>query len=192
MIGPKFTKRYECGDDDYFDTVREDSAAVRGSFWVEQLPGYSETRVYAFGPSLTGWVIGLRLGSNRRSGTVISRWNFVPAWSSHLISWDYEAADVISKLDLGNYRDVLDNKLRQILERRWLLRRGYPIEGLLSGFSNQAVPKSGEAFTSGRLKLTDDDGHIVSVGVDLRVYRTDRNRSSQNVQPRWTIVDKWK
>ena len=87
---------------------------------------------------------------------------------------------------------LIETKLRHVFERHWLLRRGYPIEGLLAGFSNQAVPKSDEAFTSGRLELTDDNGHIVSVRVDLRVYRSDRNRSGQNVQPRWTVADKAK
>ncbi len=107
MIGPKFTKsRERC---EHFDIVLADPAAVRDpSFWAERLPGYAESRVYAWGSSLVGWVIGLRLGSKSRAGTVISRWKFVPAWSHYLISWDYEAADVISKLDLGSYKDVVD------------------------------------------------------------------------------------
>jgi hypothetical protein len=53
-------------------------APPRKSFRVEQLPAYVVSRVYAFGPLDTGYVIPLRLRTDRPSGTIISDWDFEP------------------------------------------------------------------------------------------------------------------
>jgi hypothetical protein len=167
---------------DYLDALR-DSAAASKPFWAKQLPGYAESCVYELGPALTGFVIGLRLGTNLGGGTEIAEWNFVSPWPEHQICWDYEATDIIPALHLGSYRDVLDSGLPQILNDGCRLRPGYPVDGLLCGYSNQPIPESGEGLRSGKLRLIDDKGNEVSLRIDLRVYRTAAIRSGKKTAP---------
>src|ERR1700735_4134544 len=175
---------------DYLDAMR-DSAATFEPFWAEQLAGYAESCVYVLGPSLTGFVIGLRLGTHIRGGTEISKWNFVPPWPEHRVDWDYEPVDVIPRLALGGYRDLLDSWLPQVLNDHFLLKRGRPVAGLLCGFSNQSIPESGERHASGKVRLVDDKQNVVSLRMDLRIYRAAATRSRKNLQPRRTaLLDK--
>ena len=50
---------------DYPDALAGHAAAQREPFRVEQLGGYAESRVYALGQYMTGYVIALRLGNHR-------------------------------------------------------------------------------------------------------------------------------
>ena len=176
---------------DYLDALRGDSAFGSKSFWAKQLPGYAESRTYVLGPSLTGFVIGLRLGTNCGSGTEIAQWNFVPPWPEHHIDWNYDPTDIIPKLDLGSYRSVLDPRLLKILNGRSMLRRGYPVEGLLCGFSDQPVREPGNGLVSGKLRLVDENGNVVTLGIDLRVYRSVAIRSGKNPRRRrGALLDK--
>jgi len=169
---------------DYLDALRNTSAATRKSFWVKQLTGHADSCAFVLGDSLTGYVIGLRLGTNRGSGTVIVQWNFELPWPEQRICWDYEPADIIPKLDLGSYRTVLDSRLLEILNNRRLLRRGYPVEGLLCGISTQPVPESVDGMLFGNLRLRDDLANVVTLHVDLRIIRTAAIRSGKNLRPR--------
>jgi|ERR1700722_2811844 len=169
---------------DYLDALRGDPAAGGKSFWAKQLRGYAESCVYLLGESLTGFVIGLHLGTHRGAGTVIKHWNFVPPWPEHRICWDYAATDVIPKHALGNYRSVLDSRVPGILNERRMLRRGYPVEGLLCGYSNQPVPYPGEGLISGKLRLIDENGKVVSLSLDLRIVRAAAIRSGKNLRRR--------
>jgi hypothetical protein len=170
---------------DYLDALRNNSAAAtRKSFSAAQLSGYAQSCVYAFGDSLTGFVIGLRLGTDRGSGTLIKQWNFVPPWPEHSIDWDYEPADVIPKLQLGSYRDALDSRLLDILNNRCLLLRGHPAEGLLCGVSNQPIPDSVDGMVVGNLRLLDDKPNAVNLSVELRIIRTAASHSGKNLRPR--------
>jgi hypothetical protein len=173
------------------DALKNDWAAAGKSLWAKQMIGYAESCVYVLGASLTGFVIGLRLGINRGVGTAIAEWSFVPPWPDHLICWDYEASDVIPELHLGSYRDVLESRLLQILDNRCLLRPGYPVEGLLYGLSNQQIPESGEGLVFGKLRLIDDKGNEVSLRIDLRIYQAAATRSGRNLRPRrGALLDK--
>jgi hypothetical protein len=154
---------------DYLDAVK-DSAAAGNSFWAQKLPGYAESSVYVLGPSLTGFVIGLRLGTNLVGGTEIAEWNFQPPWPEHSICWEYEPPEIIPAPDLGRYRHVLDSRLSEILDDRQLLRRGCPVQGLLCGFSNQPLPESAKGLAAGKLTLVDDKQNVVSLRIDLRMY----------------------
>ena len=58
------------------------------SFRAEQLPGYVEGRVYELGRLETGYVIPLRLISDRSSGTIITDWGLELPWPDHVIDWD--------------------------------------------------------------------------------------------------------
>jgi hypothetical protein len=192
MTKPIWAASYELGVElaaagcplDYLDALRDDSAAAGKSFWAKQLCGYAESCVYVLGESLTGFVIGLRLGTSRGGGTIITEWNFVPPWPEHHICWDYQPTDIIPKPGLGNYRSVLDSRLPGILNERRMLRRGYPVEGLLCGYSDQPVPESGEGLVSGKLRLVDENGNIVSLSLDLRIVRAAATRSRRNLRSR--------
>jgi len=176
---------------DYLDALRGDSSAGGKSFWAEQLPGYAESRAYVLGASLTGFVIGLRLGTNRGSGTEIAQWNFVPPWPEHHIDWNYKPTDIIPNLDLGSYRDVLHSRLLKILNDRCLLRPGYPVEGLLCGYSNQPISESGEGLKSGKLTLADNKGNEVSLRIDLRIYLSVNTSYGIHLRPRRSaLLDK--
>jgi hypothetical protein len=178
---------------DYLDALRNTSAATRKSFWAKQLTGYAHSCAFVLGDSLTGYVIGLRLGTNCRSGTEIVQWNFELPWPEQRICWDYEPADIIPKLDLGSYRTVLDSRLLEILNNRSLLRRGYPVEGLLCGISNQPVAESVDGMIFGNLRLVDDKANAVTLPVDFRIIRNAAIRSSKNLRPRagGALLDKW-
>ena len=154
---------------DYLDAVK-DSAAAGNSFWAEQLAGYAESSVYVLGPSRTGFVIGLRLGTNLVGGTEIAQWNFEPPWPELWISWEYEPTEVIPALDRGRFRHVLDSRLPEILNNRHLLQRGYPVGGVLCGFSYQPLPESAKGLTAGKLTLVDDKENVVSLRIELRIY----------------------
>jgi len=156
---------------DSLDALADRSAPERKLFRAEQLAGYAESCVYLFGPLHTGYLIGVRLGTDRPSGTVITDWRVEPPWPDHAICWDYEARDFIPKRDLGGYRDLLDSRLMGVLNDRRKLRRGYPVDGLLCGYSYQAVPESGDRKVSAKLILFDDIGNRVAVGISLAVVR---------------------
>jgi hypothetical protein len=74
---------------DYPDALAGHAAAQHKPFRAEQLGGYVESRVYALGQYMTGYVIALRLGTDRPAGTVITEWSFAPPWQDDLISWDF-------------------------------------------------------------------------------------------------------
>ena len=156
---------------DYLDALADRSAPKRKLFRAEQLAGYAESRVYLLGPLQTGYLIGLRLGTDRPSGTVITDWSVEPPWPGHAIFWDYEARDFIPERDLGSYRDLLDSRLMGVLNDRRLLRRGNPVDGLLCGYSYQPVPEFGDRMVSAKLILVDDIGNRVAVGISLAVVR---------------------
>jgi hypothetical protein len=156
---------------DYLDALADRSAPKRKLIRAEQLAGYAESRVYLLGPLQTGYLIGLRLGTDRPSGTVITDWSVEPPWPGHAIFWDYEARDFIPERDLGSYRDLLDSRLMGVLNDRRLLRRGNPVDGLLCGYSYQPVPEFGDRMVSAKLILVDDIGNHVALGINLAVVR---------------------
>ena len=151
------------------------------SFRAEQLAGYTESRVYALGPLQTVYVIGLRLETDRSTGTVISEWSVVPPWPNDLVEWGYEPRDIIPNGDMGAYRSLLDSRLMGVLNERRLLRRGYPVEGLLCGRSCQSIPESGDNRVSARLTLVDDRGNWVPLRIALEVIRCAKTRSNTTV-----------
>ncbi len=161
---------------DYPEALPGHSAAARKPLRVKQLAGYTESRVYALGPLVTAYLIGLHLGTDRPSGAVISEWSFVPPWEDHLVSWDYEPLDIIPKGQQGDYRDLLDTRLMGVLNERRLLRRGYPVEGLLCGCSSQQVPEARDGLVSAQLNLVDDRGNTVALRIAMTVIRVAATR----------------
>ena len=153
------------------------------SFRAEQLAGYAGSCVYAF-PSQAVWVIGLRLGTDRPGGIVITEWDVVPPWPTDLVDWDYEPQDTIPKRDLDQYEGLLDSPLMGVLNEHRLLRRGYPVEGLLCGRSWQSIPESGGDRVPVRLTLVDDRGSRVEHRMALIVIRESGTRSPSSRTPR--------
>jgi hypothetical protein len=172
-----FAASYERGSEliaagcplDYPGALARHSAAQRKTFRAQQLGGYAESRIYAISELQTGYLIGLRLETERPSGTIISAWSFEPPWQDHMVTWDYEPLDIIPDGQLGAYRDLLDSRLTGVLNERRLFRRGHPVEGLLCGCSGQPVTESGNGFVYGQLTLVDDRGNKVALRVAMRV-----------------------
>jgi hypothetical protein len=181
-----FAASYERGIDliaagcplDYPKALARYAAARRTTFRAEQLNGYIESRVYALNPMQTNYLIGLCLRTDRPAGTVISEWSFMPPWPDHCVSWDYDPEDLIPKKDRGTYRTLLDSRLMRVLNDGVLLRRGYPVEGLVCGSSYQSIPESGDGPVAAKLTLVDDVGNTVTVAIALTVVRTAATRSN--------------
>ena len=163
---------------DYPEALAGHPAARDKSFRAEQLAGYAESRVYMFGPLQTGYLIGLRLGTDRPAGTIITEWSFVPPWPGQLVSWDYEATDIIPEGQREAYTGLLESRLMGVLNDHHLLRRGYPVEGLLCGCSYQPIPESGDLSVSAKLTLVDDKGNAVALHLALAVVRPGATRSN--------------
>jgi hypothetical protein len=136
---------------DYPNALPGHSAAGQNPLRAEQLAGYVESHIYLFGPTHTGFLIGLRLGTDCATETSIAEWSFEPPWPDIFICWDYEPRDFIPKLHLGAYRHLLDSPLLGVLNDRRLLRRGYPVEGLLCGYSYQPIPECQDRTVSAKL-----------------------------------------
>jgi hypothetical protein len=162
---------------DYPEALLGHSAARHKPFRAEQLAGYAESRVYAIGPLQTGYVIGLRLGTDCPSGTIITDWSFVPPWPDQQIIWDYEAWDIIPEGQREAYAGLLKSRLMRVLNDRRLLSRGHPVKGLLCGCSSQPIPESGEDHVRGKLTLFDNEGNQVALSIALTVVRPTATRS---------------
>jgi len=155
---------------DYPGALARHSAAQRKTFRAQQLGGYAESRIYALGELQTGYLIGLRLQTDRPGGTVISDWSFVPPWEDHIVIWEYEPRDIIPDGQREAYRSLLDDsRLIGVLNERRLLRRGYPVEGLVCGCSAQPVTKRGEGFVYSQLTLVDDRGNKATLRIAMTV-----------------------
>jgi len=156
---------------DYPEALPQRSAAERNLFRVEQLTGYTQSRVYLFSEVQIGYSIALRLETDRPSGTIITEWSVEPPWPNVAICWDYEPRDFVPKRDRGEYQDLLDSPLLQVLNHRRPLRRECPIVGLLCGYSYQPVPEFSDRAISAKLTLVDDIGNLVAAHIELVVFR---------------------
>lgn len=155
---------------DYPDALVLNSASRRQSFHVEQPLGYGDSRVYKFGGLDAGWVIPLRLRTDRPSGTVIRGWDLELPDENHAINWDCEPEEVIPKKDWEDYQHLFKSRLRRVLEGH-LIRRGSPVEGVLCGRSYQQIEESSPGFLSARLSFTDDLGTTVSLPIQMNVLK---------------------
>lgn len=164
---------------DFPEVLPRQSSELEKSFRATQLTGYAESRIYRLGPLLTGFILGLRLATSRSSGTIISQWTFVPPWDDHLVSWDYEPKDIIPQEHLHVYKPLLRSRLIGILSESRLLKRGYPVTGILCGRSDQPIGVSIHNRVTAKLILNDDLGNSVKLRVGFNVGETepDRRRS---------------
>ena len=155
---------------DYPDALARYSAARRTTFRAEQLAGYVESRVYAINPMQTNYLIGLRLRTDRPGGTVISDWSFMPPWQDHWVNFDYDPEEFIREENPKTYRTLVDGRLMRVLNEGVVLKRGYPVEGLVYSCSYQPIPESGGGRSvSSKLTLVNDVGNTVAVSIALTV-----------------------
>lgn len=154
---------------DYPDALPRRLGARRMPLFAQQLDGYAESCVYALGRR-TVYVIGLRLGTDV-PGAIITEWNVVPPWQEQVICWEYAPEDIIPKRDWGTYASLVDSRLMGVLNDRRLLRRGYPIDGLVCGCSSQPIPESCAGSVSAKLTIVDDAGNTVALPIGLAVFR---------------------
>lgn len=161
----------------------------RHSFRAEKLLGYVESCVYAFGPRSTGYVIALRLRTDRASGTIIRGWRFEPPWPDHFIDWDYEPEDVIPRKHLDVYKSLLESRLMGVLNEGRLIRRGYLVDGVLCGRSYQPIGESRHGVVSAKLTLVDDletQSHLcINLNVDTHSYSTGSRLSGRETRQRF-------
>jgi hypothetical protein len=182
MINPLFAASYECGRRlvaagcplDYLQDLPRNLAAFRKTLELRQLGGYVESRVFALGSTQTCYLIGLRLHSELPRGMIISDWSFSPPWEDHVISWDYDAREMVPEREHASYESVFDSRLSAVLNDGRLLARGHPIEGLLCGCAYQAIPDScaSGATVSAKLTVTDNTGRTFALRIALAVDRS--------------------
>lgn len=168
---------------DYLDVLAH-SEAKRKRFRVKEITGYAETCVFVFNPQRIGFAIALALDTDRSAGTIITNWTFEPPWPNHQISWDYEPQDIIPERHLEAYKSLLKSRLTEVLNDRRLLRRGYPVRGLLCGCAFQPIPEPGDGAVSGELVLVDDIGNVVATRINLAVVRPAASRRVHRVRVR--------
>lgn len=154
-------------------------ALPRQSFRAEQLPGYVRSRVYELGPGDTGYVIALRLGTDRSSGTIIKKWSFEPPWKDPFIDWECAPEEVIPKKYHDEYRSPVNSRLMEALNKSCLIRRGHPIDRLLCGRSIQPIGESSHGVKSAELSLTDDLGNTLRLCIDFDVYRLSNSNAKR-------------
>jgi len=159
----------------YLDTL------PRHSFRAEQLPGYVESCVYALGPLDTGYVIPLRLATDRSSGTVITHWSFEPPWQDHVINWEYEPQDIIPEKYQDEYKSLFKSRLMGVLNGDRKIWRGSPVDGVLCGHSFRPMGEPSHGVIPAKLSFTDDLGNTVPLCIDLNIERL--SRSSANRLP---------
>jgi len=162
----------------YADSLPHLLALMR-SFHAEQLYGDFVSRVYVLGPLGTCYVIALRVGTERPSGTVIVDWSFKPPWRDDSIDWNCEPEDVIPERDRDEYRSLFKSRLMKTLNGRQLISRGHPVDGLLCGRSPQAIRESFQGEMSAELSFTDDLGKSVPLPIQLTIDRTSEARANR-------------
>jgi hypothetical protein len=146
-------------------------ALPSSSFRAEQVVGYVDSQVYTLGPVQTAYLVCLRLDTDSSSGTVINEWRFEPPWRDHRVEWSHEPVDMIPKRMREACSSLVGPALGRVLHQRRLLRRGYPVEGLLCGRSCQSIPELGGHVAFARLTLIDDRGNTVRLRIALQVIR---------------------
>lgn len=156
---------------DYLDALPHRSVPMRHSFQAEQLPGYVESRVYALGPLNTGWVIPLRLSTDRPSGTIIRYSGFQPPRKDHVIDWECKPEDIILKKHWDEYSRLVNSPIMKVLNGGCRIRCGYPVEGVLCGRSVRPHGEAFHGFISAELVFTDNRENTVALCINLNVYR---------------------
>jgi hypothetical protein len=120
----------------------------------------------------TGYIIALRVATDRSRGAVVTSFEFVPPWPGHEIDWDYDLESVMPKSKLHIYEEFIGSRLPAVLKERTLLSRGRPVDGLLCGGAGAPIPKDCQRDVPAMalITLVDDLGECVVSDIDLRIY----------------------
>jgi len=190
MLKP-YSASYECARRliaagcpiDYLNELPRDSGSWRRALYIEQIIGYGESRVIDLDNGHIGYTTVIRIRTDLPRGIVISDWSFRPPWN-HDLSWDCEPHQVIPASECPSYAEYFDSRLLGVLNERRLLRRGYPVEGVLTAIAYfQSLPelvKNG-ARVAATLSLTADTEMTFNKTIYLSV---DRSYARKIVEPR--------
>lgn len=155
---------------DYPDALRTSSDVQRKPFRAEPLPGYIESRAYAY-LNQTDFVFALRLRTDDSRGTLITDCRFLPPSEDPFINWDYEPQDLIPRKHQDEFKSLLRSNLMDLVTEGRLLRRGYPADCLLCARLFKGIRDTSQGYAYVELVLTDEFGNNVPVRIDLRIDR---------------------
>jgi len=138
------------------------------SFRAEELAGYL-SRIYALGPLETRYVIPIHFDTVDRLGKIITDVRFELPWLNHDIDWNCEPEEIIPPEHHNEYKSLFKSPVRKVLNDRFRIRRGHPVEGLLCGRSYQPIGESANGVISGKFIFTDDQGATVPLCIALNI-----------------------
>jgi hypothetical protein len=182
MIRRPYAASYEVGRGlvaagcplDYLDSLPRNPASHLKRLYIGPLNGYVESRIYMLGPCDAAFVIALSIGTEIRSGIIVSDWSFVLPWDQ-FVRWDYSPRDVVPQQDHGAYKHLFDSPLSAVLNERRILTRRRPVEGLLCGRAFEPFPESlaGGETVHAEFTVTDaESGRTATSPITLRVDRS--------------------
>jgi hypothetical protein len=154
--------------------------------YVSQLGGYVESIAVDDGFN-TGYVVALRVGTNRSAGAVIASYEFVQPWPDQEIEWQCEPEDVIPQSKLHIYKKLMRSRLTSVLNEGRLLNRGRPVDGLLCGIASTPIPPNSDRIRPAwaEITLVDDSGKRVTSLIELAIHSNVRERDARrNASPR--------
>jgi hypothetical protein len=161
---------------DYLESLPRNTKSVGPRLRVEQLGGEDVSRVYDYGNGTVGYSFSARLGTDRAAGVIISNWEFVPPWR-HDIDWDIGPYDVVPGWQQSACTHLFKSSLLDVLNKRRILRRGHPVEGLLCGCAfldpkeHLEFSLAGASYTA-EFRVTDEFGDTYTETFELTVDRT--------------------
>ncbi len=146
------------------------------AIYVHQVRGDFASYAIDFGKA-TGYVIALRVGTDRARGAIVTSYALDPPWPGHEIQWGYHPDDLLSWCFVPDYSKLFESNLPGVLDQRRLLSRGRPVEGLLCGFAWDPIPaaKLGSGFAMAEIALVEDSGRRARSVVQLKILSSEFN-----------------
>jgi len=137
---------------------------------VNQLNGYFESYAIDFGTS-TGYVIALRVSTDRTRGAIVIRRDLLLPWPDHEIEWGYDPQDLLPKDRVKEYGKLVKSRLQTVLDERRLLSRGRPVDGLLCGRAWTPIPTTcpRDRPAMAEIILVEDSGVSARSSVQLTI-----------------------
>ncbi len=145
------------------------SAAMREPFRVEQLPGYGGSRVFVRGRLDPIYVIPVRVGTVRPSGTVITDLSLELPWPDSSIIWDHEPWEIIPPKYHNEYQGLFNSRLPEVQNGELRIECGSPVDGLLCATSFRPIEESCHGVIPAELSLTDNRGNRLPCCIDFNI-----------------------
>ena len=100
------------------------------AIYARQVYGYFESCAINFGKA-TGYVIALRVGTDRPRGAIVTSYDLDPPWPDHEIRWGYDPGDLLSECSVHDYSKLLDSNLPGGLGRAQITVSRTPCGGVV-------------------------------------------------------------